>query len=368
MPMSLPCAAMAPAIEVPCGCGVSLPASASKLFTTAPSRSGCLASISESITATSDVFSGRDLMRLRDLQLGQNILSGIARAGGSGRRGFRGVFLQREQIIRLHGGDDVFGTERLHDARHAAAAADAPAIKAGADQREVLRFELAQDCVRWANWAMACGVVPGAKDVTISSGTNGALPCAAAPPPPLLPPPAARAAAPPTMPPPTMPPPTAPPPTRSERCRVGQPRRPGGGGPANPPPRSGGETPPDRAAHHRPAETAHAAEAESRCRMRSADTARQQHHAAEEGPQQSSANSRLRIRNAVSHGKLPMLRCSSEAAREGQSLVGYLTRSVRPVISVCRGDEADDLVVLQRVDDARAGRLARAWSARRAPG
>src|SRR5580698_4159474 len=55
-PTSLPCAAMAPAMAVPCWCGFCSPPSASKRFITVPSRSGCLASISESITAIATFF------------------------------------------------------------------------------------------------------------------------------------------------------------------------------------------------------------------------------------------------------------------------------------------------------------------------
>src|SRR5271163_1410739 len=76
-------------------------------------------------------------MRLRDLQLGKNILRRIALHSYGG-----GLVLQRENVVRLHAGDDVLAAERVDDARHRTAAADAPAIKAHADQRKALGFDL----------------------------------------------------------------------------------------------------------------------------------------------------------------------------------------------------------------------------------
>ena len=83
------------------------------------------------------VLSRCELMRLRDLQFGKNILCRIALHSCGG-----GLVLQRENVVRLHAGDDVLVAERVDDARHRTAAADTPAIKAHADQRKVLGFDL----------------------------------------------------------------------------------------------------------------------------------------------------------------------------------------------------------------------------------
>ena len=53
-----------------------------------------------------DVFPGRDVMRLLDLQFAQHVLRRVARAD-CGANLWR-VLLQRENIIGLHAGDDAF--------------------------------------------------------------------------------------------------------------------------------------------------------------------------------------------------------------------------------------------------------------------
>ena len=107
-------------------------------FVTVPPRSGCLASISESITATRTSLPVAISMRFVDLQFAQHILRRIApRHGG-------GCVLQREIVVRLHAGDDVLAARRIDHACDRSVAADAPAVQAGADQRKVLRLGLGQ--------------------------------------------------------------------------------------------------------------------------------------------------------------------------------------------------------------------------------
>src|SRR6202035_3524632 len=88
-----------------------------------------------------DILARCDLLRLRDLQFRQDVLRRIAlRAGGD----LGGLFLQRENVVRLHAGDDALAAKRTDRVGHRTAATEAPAIEARPDQRKTLRFELRQ--------------------------------------------------------------------------------------------------------------------------------------------------------------------------------------------------------------------------------
>ena len=88
-----------------------------------------------------DILARCNLLRLRALQFGQNVLRRVAvRAGGN----LGGLFLQRENVVRLHAGDDAFAAQRADRVGHRTAAAKAPAIEARPEQRKTLRIELRQ--------------------------------------------------------------------------------------------------------------------------------------------------------------------------------------------------------------------------------
>ena len=77
-PISLPCAAIRPAMAVPCLCGVIGVSSASKVCATAPASSGC-----DGVDAGIDhrdqhIVAFGERMRLRQPQLGEFVLRGIA--------------------------------------------------------------------------------------------------------------------------------------------------------------------------------------------------------------------------------------------------------------------------------------------------
>ncbi len=331
IPNSLPCATMAPAIDVPCVCGFSPPPSASKLLAIAPSRSGCFASISRIDHGNQDILSRCHLLRLRALQFRQNVLRRIAlRAGGN----LGGLFLQCENIVRLHVGDDAFAAERADCVGHRAAAAKAPAIEAGPDQRKTLRIELRQfvpprdqtdrlrRCARRERGndfvgneiliALRRRPAAAATVVAVTAAVAGANRTAAA---------AADISA-----------TAAADNRRMSRWPPGPARRPADKSAA------AGTRPCHWPAHHRPAaETTHVPEAthaKRRRRMRSGDTA--------------------------GHQRASHRATAPESAEDlfGRKLIARMANSrcgAEP--SLGRGDEAYDLIVLQRVDDARQVRL-----------
>ena len=126
MPVSLPCDTMAPAIEVPWGCGLSLPATASKFLAMLPSRSASFEIDAQIDHRDADGFPGGDLLRLPDLQFVQNILGAVAQRAG---RRLGDILLQGEQEIRLHAGDAALVAQRTHQVRHRGARTDAPAVQ-----------------------------------------------------------------------------------------------------------------------------------------------------------------------------------------------------------------------------------------------
>ena len=134
-PISLLCAAMAPAMAVPCECaGPGVPmASYSSAIT--PARSAWLLSILESITATST--SSPLLMRCASVRCSLETTY-CAAAASDGVAAC--ALLQLVEIIRLRDGDARIAHRCAQRRRHREVAGDAPALQRAAGQREALRL------------------------------------------------------------------------------------------------------------------------------------------------------------------------------------------------------------------------------------
>ena len=78
VPSSRWCAAIAPAMPVPCACGFSGAPTASKRCATAPSRSGWVTSISESITAIGTLRTADYAVDVGHLELLEDVLRGVS--------------------------------------------------------------------------------------------------------------------------------------------------------------------------------------------------------------------------------------------------------------------------------------------------
>ncbi len=84
-PISLLCAAMAPAMAVPCGCGVAVPPSASSSPANTPARSGWRVSILRVDHRHHDVVAVADAVGVDEMQFVDDVL----RAAGLSRRADR---------------------------------------------------------------------------------------------------------------------------------------------------------------------------------------------------------------------------------------------------------------------------------------
>ena len=138
LPISLACATIAPAMPVPWTCGPSLLPSASKVSATELASSGCLASTPEFDHRNGDVHAAGELVGLRQPQLRDRILRGIALG--------RGLLLILQEIaeIELHRPHAAVGGEFTAHRLDRTPVDDPEQADGAAEQREILRRDALQ--------------------------------------------------------------------------------------------------------------------------------------------------------------------------------------------------------------------------------